>query len=1038
MATRKSSCSAGTIGSLDLSTSLALGGRGRAKERSAVEGPERRRPGLFSCCLFATLLASFCVTSASAVSRASARFNIRAQQLADALDRFGEQSGLQIVYEQPALEGRSAPDVVGTMQADAALELLLRGSGLVWAFVNDQTVVVQKAAHPVADPLETATPASNVTATTPIRSQIAALSVIRVNEDPRRVLPNVYSSSTYGFAMPLLETPRSISFISEETIDLFGLSAVEDLVRVVPGVFTTTRFGIQGAVDIRNVPADTYFRGMKRLSLQGNGRSVLAAMDTIEVIGGPPSPLYGMGKIGGYTNLVPKSGRAASGAYLTDMQGFVQGIVGNYSRSEGSFGIGGPMNLLDRFGKHGGYYVYGLVEDSHAYAAGVPIKQQVLQAATSVDDFLGPFRLETGASYQVSQTSGALTGRFTQDLVDTGRYIRGTPLVNLDANDNGAIGYLELVRGSPVKGNMSSNNQPLIQTWNWPTDAQGKPLPLDQFPKIKGIPQTLYTYLVAHPEADPTGLLRAQGVGGPLPTSGQVPIGMVLDPRTVGYDTLNLRRAGAFEKDIKARFATAFLDLIDDDNPNLTLRNQLFFDSMDQYKNSNQPYVQEQDVYVIEDKFTATWRLPQLTPWMNVNALITANARNTVSEGKTSGPSDFSSHRTDAMASTWLNRTGGMTPNTTFASPLDNTDLATDGVPWVSLYRTSYSELGVGLMFDVELWRKNRLMIGGRFDGSDGKNIDYAGSFNSTVGTPANPGLYSTADAVAKKWDSQASWSVSLSRELPHNIWPYVTWGTSSIVLDANNNQLVNAVINGEGGHIGTAEMREVGVKASWFDRRLFIAGSAYDQARTEVESDDDSALTQVYATATRTRGWGVEMKYVPIRSLFLSLYTLRQVTRFAPNIGSSQLVDARTLGFQDVLDASGNVIYPAEAFLYGGRARINLPNGLPQYSQKQGNPEYQSGFSASYQWSSGLGVTLGGNYFSSTCTGRLCIVELPSTSVFNGGLFYDIGRWSLKLDATNLSNERYFRARTGDTLGNVLAQAMPDRRWQVTVKAKF
>ena len=996
-------------------------------------------------CLFTALIAvsvassvSIPVGRASAADRPAARFNIRAQQLADALDRFGEQSGLQIVYEPRALEGRSAPDVVGTMVAEQALELLLQGSGLAWAFVNDQTVVVQKAAHSGGGQVAAVPAARNVAPAValPNRSGVTALSVIRVNEDPRRALPNVVSGSTFGFEMSVLETPRSISFISEETIDLFGLSAVEDLVRVVPGVFTTTRFGIQGSIDVRNVPADTYFRGMRRLSLQGNGRSVLAAMDTIEVIGGPPSPLYGMGKIGGYTNLVPKSGRAATGAYLTDVEGFAQFIAGNYSRSEGSFGIGGPMSLLERFDKRGGYYVYGLVEDSHAFAAGVPIKQQVLQAATSVDDFVGPFRLETGASYQVSQTAGALTGRFTQDLVDSGRYIRGTPLIDLDTNDNGAIGYLEMVRGSPVKGALSAGNQPLIQTWIWPTDASGRPLPLDQFPKIKGIPQTLYTYLVAHPEADPTGLLRAQGVGGPLPTSGQVPVGMVLDPRTVGYDTLDMRRAGAFEKDIKARFTTAFLDLIIDSDPGLTVRNQLFFDSMDQYKNSNQPFVQEQDVYVIEDKLTATWRLPRLPRWLGINALITANARNTVSEGKSSTPSDFSSHRTDAMASTWLNRTGGMTPNTTFVSPIDNIDLAADGFPWVSLYRSSYTEFGAGLMFDVELWKKNRLMVGGRIDGSDAKNIDYAGSFNSTTGTVANPGLYSTANVVAQKWDSQGSWSVSLSRELPHNIWPYATWGTSSIVLDQNNNQLANAVINA--GHIGTAEMRELGVKASWFDRRLFIAVSAYDQARTEVEASDDITSIQAYATTTRTRGWGAEVKYVPIRSLFLSFYMLRQVTRFAPNLGSSQLVDARTLGFEDVLDAEGNVIYPAEAFLYGGRARLSLPNGLAEYSQKQGNPERQSGFSASYQWPNGFGITLGGNYFSSTCSGRLCIVELPSSSVFSGGLFYDIGRWSLKFDATNLTNERYFRARTGDALGNVLAQAMPDRRWQFTVKAKF
>jgi iron complex outermembrane receptor protein len=67
-----------------------------------------------------------------------------------------------------------------------------------------------------------------------------------------------------------------------------------------------------------------------------------------------------------------------------------------------------------------------------------------------------------------------------------------------------------------------------------------------------------------------------------------------------------------------------------------------------------------------------------------------------------------------------------------------------------------------------------------------------------------------------------------------------------------------------------------------------------------------------------------------------------------------------------------------------------------------------------------------------------LCTVRLPEIFVVNAGAFYDIGAWTLKLDANNLFNERYFRARTGDTLGNVLAQAMPDRRVQVTVKYEF
>src|SRR4029453_1392957 len=108
--------------------------------------------------------------------------------------------------------------------------------------------------------------------------------------------------------------------------------------------------------------------------------------------------------------------------------------------------------------------------------------QDVAQGALSVERFIGPFRLETGANYQRSETAGALTGRVKTDLVAHNRSIRGSPLVNLDLNGNGVIGYLEMQRASPVKGMLSAGNQPLIQYFDWPRDASGQPLPLDRFP----------------------------------------------------------------------------------------------------------------------------------------------------------------------------------------------------------------------------------------------------------------------------------------------------------------------------------------------------------------------------------------------------------------------------------------------------------------------------------------------------------------------------------------------------------------------------
>lgn len=841
------------------------------------------------------------------------------------------------------------------------------------------------------------------------------------------LLSNVRSESSFGFSKPLLETPRSISTLSQEAIELFGLTAVEDLVRFIPGVFTTTRFGVQGSIDVRNVSADTYFRGMKRLNLQGHARSVLAAMDQIEVVKGPPSPLYGMGKIGGYTNLTPKAGRATAGGYLEGVEGFSQAIVGQFDRREVSGGIGGPMKVGDKLG---GYYLYGLYEDSGSFSRDVDVGQKLLQAATSIDNVIGDFRLETGVNFQRSSTSGTLTHRLTQGLVDNLTYVRGTPLVNLDLNGDGKIGYLEMNTASPVRGNLNANNQPLIQRFNWPLDASGKPLPIEKFPQISGIPRTLFDYLTANPAADPTGLLRAQGVGGPLPSSGQVPLGFALDPRTTGYGQLDPRRSAAFEKEIQADLLLFYADLVYDIEEDFTMKNQFFYDSMDQFKNSEQPGGGKQDIRVMENKFTMTKRLLDLPEWLAVNTLASLNYRYTESTGYRYG-GDFSSNRMDVMA-----QDAPMTANTTFWHPFENSDIAAGGAPWTSDYRTRFTELGIGFLFDVDLFTNTNVLLGGRYDVSRAKNTEFAGTFNVATGTALRPGALRTVDDMATGRDDGNSWSLSVSQQLPYGFRPYVTRAIASVALDNNNNKLDNATI--VDGHIGSAKIMEYGVKNSMFGGRVFFSLAHYEQTRINITETDPGSVIAAEVSSTLTEGVEAELKLQPTPNFVVSLYALDQLTRFQPNTGANILVDARTLGFRDVVDPQGRVVYPAEAFLYGGRAQLALPANMTEYDTKQGNPQRQYGLNATYSFANGLGFTLSGNRFSEVYSGRLKTVLLPEVSVMDLGLFYDTDTWYFKLDVGNVFDEQYFRARTGDTLGEVLGQAMPGRTWRTTLKFMF
>lgn len=681
-----------------------------------------------------------------------------------------------------------------------------------------------------------------------------------------------------------------------------------------------------------------------------------------------------------------------------------------------------------------------MIEDSEAYTDRVDIRQKYLQSSLSVDEFIGPFRLEVGTQYQNSKNKGVILTRVTQDVIDSGRYIGGTPLVPLDSNGDGRIGYREMHINSPVRGNISAANQPLSQRWVWPKDANGNYYELGQFPVVSGIPQAMYDYLVSSCGgatgatancADPTGLLRAQGVGGPLPQSGFVPAGFALDPRTVGYRTVDYRSNPTLERDQSADILLGYVDMVYDQNPDFTMKNQIFFDGMDQHKIGEQPFAEYQEIYGVEEKFTITRRIPDawLPGWLRVNSLASVNFRYNRMNRKTAG-GDYD-YRNDAT----LNM-GDYTTLTRFWTAADDASYET-GHPYTTINTTQYSEAGIGVLFDVDIATNTNLTIGGRYDHTDARNTNY-GAFNFSTGTSANPGRFTTANATESGTDSGTSYSVSLSHQLPFGIRPYVTYARSSLTLTGSSQQLDNAQI-ASGDIIGQAELKEAGVKWSLFDDKLFLSTAVYEQSRYDVtEPDDPSFGAEV--TSVVTDGIEFEAKWAPSENMFLSAFAIYQKAEYLDVPVSANInIDARTLGFQDVVDpVSGEVIYPAEAFLYGGRAFLIMPGELnDKYGRITGNPEHQYGLTGNYKLPFGLGFNANLNWISETYTSRLQNVKLPEAFLVSAGLTYDIGSWNLRLTGFNLANETWFRARNGYTSPDVV-NPQPTRYWTLTARFNF
>src|SRR5688572_11038230 len=70
---------------------------------------------------------------------------IPSQPLSDALETFGRQTGLQLIYRSSLSQGVRSHEVPAGKPVDEALSILLQGTGLDFAYVNERTVTVVRA-----------------------------------------------------------------------------------------------------------------------------------------------------------------------------------------------------------------------------------------------------------------------------------------------------------------------------------------------------------------------------------------------------------------------------------------------------------------------------------------------------------------------------------------------------------------------------------------------------------------------------------------------------------------------------------------------------------------------------------------------------------------------------------------------------------------------------------------------------------------------------------------------------------------------------
>lgn len=598
---------------------------------------------------------------------------------------------------------------------------------------------------------------------------VEELEVFEIEEeviDPVGLLPQVPVDSVFGFGENLVDIPRSVSSVSAEMLQQFGITDINGLVAFSPGAFTTSFFGVQGQLDLRGAPGETYFRGIKRIENPGNYQTPIGASDRVDIVRGPASPIFGPGKIGGYLNFIPKSARARTGKYFEKPRGQFSFTYGSFSKKYATAEVGGPMSLGD---KAGGYYIYFLVEDSGSYYNNTYIEQTIVQSTFTID-LNEKWRVEFGEQYQnFNSTENAGWNRVTQALIDDGTYTAGVPLINPDDPANGGDG----------DGQIDKNEVFALGTLFYFLDSDlGFPLEVPGF-----------------------GSLPPSGVGGPNEL-------MALDPATVFLTKIEGSQVLIDEKDFLVSDSFVFfLDFINDSNPDFTITNKVFADWLIRNKRASYGFSQINNVFTFENKLIiagksgrhdglhVNWQVAPAVRWYDADdggdfAVETFDRRDLSFMGGTGRPIDRRAHSLDDSSKN----------------------------SWGSRYQSEMLEISTAILAKVSVNEKLHFLLGGRYSNVEIDSFERPGTVD---GGPNGINTHSKNDVWA--------YSVSASFDTPWGFKPYVT-NARQPILTTGQSGGVSTSVNGPGDPLANTDLWEGGFKGKALDGKLFYTFAVYQQ----------------------------------------------------------------------------------------------------------------------------------------------------------------------------------------------------------------
>ena len=355
--------------------------------------PLRRRFNPGTCKPLTLLIHMAIVSTASALSPAYAQaqssmavqtYDIPAGPLSSAINRFAQQAGVAIIVPSNTLQNLTTPGLHGTYSEQGGFEALLRGTGFT---------AVNTANGYRLDPLPVAG-ALELGAT-----EVSANQLGTITEGTGSYTPGSIATATRMVLTPR-ETPQSISVVTRQAMDDFGLNSIDDVMRHTPGITVATYDSDRTSY---------YSRGFAIKNFQYDGIPILqdaqysaghtltdtAIYDRVEVLKGATGLLTGAGGPGGTINMVRKKP-------TREFKAHVDLGAGSWDNYRSEIDVSGP---LTESGNVRGRAV-AAYQDKHSFMDHYSRDSEVYYGILEVD--LTPDTLLTlGADYQDNNPKGS-------------------------------------------------------------------------------------------------------------------------------------------------------------------------------------------------------------------------------------------------------------------------------------------------------------------------------------------------------------------------------------------------------------------------------------------------------------------------------------------------------------------------------------------------------------------------------------------------------------------------------------------------------